>query len=118
MKLVESLLVLEQQLSIYPWYTRVPSPSNCADAPSRNHTSFLELSGVDRSEVVGLVGDLISGLGSHIRNQSDKEGVSKADHRFLQNKLCGKVELEQPLHVSSHPCVAHPLHSSLLSCRV
>ena len=62
MKLVESLLVLEQQLSIYPWYTRVPSPSNCADAPSRNDTSFLELSGVDRSEVVDLVGDLISGL--------------------------------------------------------
>ena len=63
MKLVESLLVLEQQLSIYPWYTRVPSPSNCADAPSRNDTSFLELSGVDKSEVVDLVGDLISGLG-------------------------------------------------------
>ena len=61
------------QMAVRPW-----PPSNCADAPSRNHTLFLELSGVDRSEVVGLVGDLISGLGSHIRNQSDKEGVSKA----------------------------------------
>ena len=35
LKLVSGLLALEDRLSIYPWFSRVPSPSNIADAPSR-----------------------------------------------------------------------------------
>ena len=48
MRLVECLLAAEQKLSLFPWYTRVPSPSNCANGPSRNETSFLEMSEVER----------------------------------------------------------------------
>ena len=51
MKLVECLLLAEQNLSLFPWYARVPSPSNCADGPSRNDIACLELSEVERSEV-------------------------------------------------------------------
>ena len=35
LKLVSGLLALEDRLSLYPWFSRVPSPSNIADAPSR-----------------------------------------------------------------------------------
>ena len=33
--LVEHLVHAEERLSFYPWYSRVPSPSNPADSPSR-----------------------------------------------------------------------------------
>ena len=46
MALVEVLLQSEHRGSFFPWYARVPSPSNPADSPSRNDTLQLERDGV------------------------------------------------------------------------
>ena len=75
MKLVECLLLAERKLSLFPWYTRVPSPSNCADGPSRNDTSFLEMSEVERSDVADVTGALINEITSLQAAYSDKRGI-------------------------------------------
>ena len=43
LQLVNYLLALEDELSIIPWYARVPSKSNPADEPSRSDKEFKSL---------------------------------------------------------------------------
>ena len=45
--LVEFLLKLEMSANVTPWYTRVPTPSNIADEPSRGDTQSLVESGAE-----------------------------------------------------------------------
>ena len=40
--ILKSILQLEDDVKALAWYTRVPSPSNIADDPSRNECSFLK----------------------------------------------------------------------------
>ena len=40
--ILRSILQLEDNVKALAWYTRVPSPSNIADDPSRNECSFLK----------------------------------------------------------------------------
>ena len=40
--ILRSILQLEDDVKALAWYTRVPSPSNIADDPSRNECSFLK----------------------------------------------------------------------------
>ena len=42
LQLVTGLLALEDKLSIFSWFSRVPSPSNIADDPSRLSTTMLQ----------------------------------------------------------------------------
>ena len=46
--LVEFLLKLEMTSNVTPWYSRVPSPSNISDEPSRGEVEALVEQGVDR----------------------------------------------------------------------
>ena len=48
-KLVEFLLKLEMATNVTPWYTRVPTPSNIADDPSRGLCTQLLESGAEQS---------------------------------------------------------------------
>ena len=41
-KILKSILQLEDDVKALAWYTRVPSPSNIADDPSRKNCSFLK----------------------------------------------------------------------------
>ena len=43
--LLEQLVHAEERLSFYPWYSRVPSPSNPADSPSRELLQILSWKG-------------------------------------------------------------------------
>ena len=56
-RILELLLQKEYELSIVPWYARVPSPSNPADEPSRVECDRLCLLGAElrKSEVASLV---------------------------------------------------------------
>lgn len=45
--LVELLLKLEMAANVTPWYTRVPTPSNIADEPSRGSVQHLLESGAE-----------------------------------------------------------------------
>ena len=56
MALIEVLLRTEEGGAFYPWYARVPSPSNPGDRPSRGETDWLNALGVDRI----CVSDLLS----------------------------------------------------------
>ena len=56
MALIEVLLRSEEGGAFYPWYARVPSPSNPGDRPSRGETEWLDALGVDRI----CVSDLLS----------------------------------------------------------
>ena len=53
--LVSALLVLEDEIPVFPWYARVPSKSNPADEPSRaleslgSRTPHIEIEGAVRS---------------------------------------------------------------------
>ena len=47
--LVEALLKLEMATYTTPWYSRVPTPSNIADDPSRGEVHELIMSGVNRT---------------------------------------------------------------------
>ena len=46
--LVEFLLKLEMKANVTPWYSRVPSPSNISDEPSRGEVEALIDQHVDR----------------------------------------------------------------------
>ena len=56
-RMLESLLQKEYELSLVPWYARVPSPANPADEPSRVECDRLCLCGaeLEKSEVANLV---------------------------------------------------------------
>lgn len=62
MALIESLLLLEVDSNIFPWYARVPSPSNIADAPSRGKTEELMMLGATRIDVEEHVSEVLSKL--------------------------------------------------------
>ena len=47
--LIEALLKLEMATCTTPWYSRVPTPSNIADDPSRGEIRELVTSGVNRT---------------------------------------------------------------------
>eukprot|EP00438_Fugacium_kawagutii_P028836 Skav229820 [mRNA] locus=scaffold2672:22606:23685:+ [translate_table: standard] len=51
MVLIESLLTLELESKIFPWYARVPSPSNVADGPSRGQIEELLRLGASQIDV-------------------------------------------------------------------
>ena len=59
MALIEVLLQSEESGAFYPWFARVPSPSNPGDRPSRNETEWLDVLGVARIDVAGLVSQVI-----------------------------------------------------------
>ena len=59
MALIEVLLKSEECGDFYPWFARVPSPSNPADRPSRNETEWLDDLGVTRIGVDDLLSDII-----------------------------------------------------------
>ena len=64
-KMLECLLKLEDESSIWPWYARVPSESNPADLPSReqcNHVRFR-----DRQVRASCVDDALSQLFSDMK---------------------------------------------------
>ena len=44
-RILECLLKLEDELAVWPWYSRVPSESNPADLPSRESCSQVRLRG-------------------------------------------------------------------------
>ena len=46
--LIESLLKLEMATCTTPWYSRVPTPSNIADGPSRGEIHDLTANGINR----------------------------------------------------------------------
>ena len=43
--LVEQLVKIEETMCLYPWYARVPSPSNPADKPSKPPAQIVFLFG-------------------------------------------------------------------------
>ena len=49
-RLISFLLKLEMSVCAFPWYARVPSPSNISDDPSRGDTSFLTSMGARQIE--------------------------------------------------------------------
>lgn len=51
MLLIETLLILEVESRIFPWYARVPSPSNIADDPSRGQYEHLLKPGAKQVDV-------------------------------------------------------------------
>ncbi len=57
--LVDVLLRSESELGFYPWFARVPSPSNPADKPSRNSFKHLLDLGVSRDENPSCLNDLV-----------------------------------------------------------
>ena len=59
MALIEVLLRSEECGAFYPWFARVPSPSNPADRPSRNETEWLDVLGVTRVDVADLLSEVI-----------------------------------------------------------
>ena len=59
--LVSAVLHLETQLCLRPWYSRIPSEFNPADAPSRLEFSGLTQQGFDHQAVSN---DSVLGLGS------------------------------------------------------
>ena len=59
MALTEVLLQSEESGAFYPWFARVPSPSNPADRPSRNETEWLDVLGVARICVADLLSEVI-----------------------------------------------------------
>ena len=59
MALVEVLLQTEHRGSFFPWYARVPSPSNPADCPSRNDTVQLDNDGAFCSDAMSLTDAVI-----------------------------------------------------------
>ena len=56
-RMLETLLQKEYELSLVPWYARVPSPANPADEPSRVECGRLHLMGTElrKAEVANLV---------------------------------------------------------------
>ena len=59
MALIEVLLRSEESGAFYPWFARVPSPSNPADSPSRNDTGWLDELGVACVNVADLLSKVI-----------------------------------------------------------
>ncbi len=56
--LVDALLGAEHDGTFYPWYARVPSPSNPSDRPSRGQVDWLVELGVSRRDVDSLLADI------------------------------------------------------------
>ena len=58
--LIDVLLQAEHSGAFFPWYARVPSPSNPSDRPSRNNNEWLVQRGVLRRDVAATLADVIS----------------------------------------------------------
>ena len=58
--LIDVLLRVEHDGAFFPWYARVPSPSNPSDRPSRNNSEWLVHGGVVRREVGATLASVIS----------------------------------------------------------
>ena len=78
--LVSAILHLETQLCLRPWYSRIPSESNPADAPSRLEFSGLTQQGFDHQAVSN---DSVLALVQAARGRSPrikKEGFEAFSH--------------------------------------
>ena len=75
MALVEMLLQSEHRGSFFPWYARVPSPSNPVDSPSRNNTEQLGKHGVSPSDGSALTAAVISEVLEAKKSHSGEVGV-------------------------------------------
>ena len=64
-KLLDYMLRLENSLFLHPWFSRVPSPSNIADDPSRNETKSLVENSVRRADHNFALGDILKSLRDH-----------------------------------------------------
>ena len=58
--MIARVITVEDSVGCFPWYGRVPSPSNPADPPSRNSCGHLVSRGVARVEIGSQVDHLLS----------------------------------------------------------
>ena len=71
--LVEFLLKLEMATNVTPWYTRVPTPSNIADDPSRGVIQHLLESGSERKIPSAELQDIFTILSESAVKRGDAE---------------------------------------------